>query len=263
MGGSLAEVEGHPRIEVIGVTGIPEVQAGNRLGDLIAAASEGQGTPMADGDVFVVAQKAVSKAEGRVVALASVEPSAFALQIAAPSSRDARLMELVLRESRSIVRMDLPRGIVVVETHHGLVCANAGIDTSNVPGDEVVSLLPEDPDRSARSILDQLGRAAPGLMMAVIVSDTFGRAWREGHANLAIGVAGMESFRDYRGSRDAVGKVLKVTRIALADELASAAELVMGKSDNVPVGIVRGCSFSPGPGGSRALIRDRAKDLFR
>jgi coenzyme F420-0:L-glutamate ligase/coenzyme F420-1:gamma-L-glutamate ligase len=252
-----------PRIEVIGVAGLPEVRSGDRLGGMIVHSAAMQGTPVQDEDIVVVTQKVVSKAEGRVVHLSTVQPSAFARQVAYQGGKDPRLVELVLRESRAIVRMDLARGILITETRHGYVCANAGVDTSNVPGDGVVSLLPEDPDSSARRIRRELLDAASARSVAVIVSDTFGRAWREGHANLAIGVAGMEPLLDYRGTLDSFGNELKVTRIAVADELAAAAELVMGKAAGVPVAIVRGYSYRPGEGGHGALIRDRSTDLFR
>ena len=252
-----------PRVEVIGVTGIPEIQPSDRLGEIIAAASAGQQTPIEDGDIMVITQKIVSKAEGRLVQLSTVNPSPQARQIAQESGRDPRLIELVLRESRAIVRSDPARGILITETTHGFVCANAGIDTSNVPGEGVVSLLPEDPDMSARRIREEITRALSGPTVAVVVADTFGRAWREGHTNFAIGVAGMEPIKDYRGTRDSQGKVLKVTRIAVADELACTAELVMGKTRRIPAAIVRGYSYSPDPGGVEPLIRDRAADLFR
>ena len=252
-----------PQVQIIGIAGIPEVGPGDHMGEIILRAAQAQGTPLESRDILVVTQKVVSKAEGRVVDLAGIEPSAFASRIAGPSGRDPRLVELVLRESRSIVRMDLERGIMITETAHGFVCANAGIDTSNVPGDGLVSLLPEDPDRSARQIRDQLQEALPGGTVAVIISDTFGRAWRDGHVNFAIGVAGMDPIVDYRGTPDAYGNILKVTAIAVADELASAAELVMAKADNVPVAIVRGYRYPAGPGGVRDLLRDRSADLFR
>ena len=252
-----------PRIEVIGVAGLPEVQPGDGLGELIAQASAAQDTPIESGDIVVVSQKVVSKAEGRLVDLSSVEPSQFAQQIASEGGRDPRLVELVLRESRSIVRLDAARGILITESKHGFVCANAGVDASNVPGENLVSLLPEDPDGSANDIREQLIGAIPGLTVAVIISDTFGRAWREGHANIAIGLAGMEPIADYRGTRDAYGKELKVTRVAIADELASAAELVMPKAAGIPVAIVRGHPYSSAHGGVGPLIRERSKDLFR
>jgi coenzyme F420-0:L-glutamate ligase/coenzyme F420-1:gamma-L-glutamate ligase len=247
-----------PMMEVIGITGIPEVRAGDRLGPMIVEAAAGQGTAIEAGDVVVVTQKIVSKAEGRLVSLQDVEPSAFAVQLSAESERDPRVVELVLRESRSIVRVDPARGVLIVETKHGFICANAGIDSSNVPGDEVVSLLPEDSDRSAREIRDELA-----VEVGVIVSDTFGRPWREGHVDFAIGVAGLDPFHDYRGSLDAQGKVLHVTRIALADELSTAAEVVMGKALGIPVAIVKGVEYRPSEGGSSTLLRDRSEDLFR
>jgi len=243
--------------------GIPEIRAGDRLGEIIAAAGDRQGTPVESGDILVVTQKAVSKAEGRIVDLKDVEPSAFACELARESGRDARVVELVLRESRAIVRMDASRGIIITETKHGFVCANAGVDTSNVPGEDLVSLLPEDPDESAQRIREQIRGSRSGVEVAVIISDTFGRAWREGHVNFAIGVAGMSPFKDYRGTPDAYGRILRVTSIAIADELASAAELVTAKAASIPVAIVRGYLFSPGPDGARALLRDRSRDLFR
>ena len=251
-----------PRIEVMGVAGIPEMRHGDRLGEIIAHASASQGTPIMDGDILVVTQKAVSKVEGRLVSLSTVEPSHLALQMGTDNGRDPRLVELILRESRAIVRVDPTRGIIISETRHGFVCANAGIDTSNVPED-VVSLLPIDPDASARKIREELRREGGGITVAVIISDTFGRAWREGHTNFAIGVAGMDPIKDYRGAHDTFGKVLKVTRVAVADELASTAELVMAKSAQIPAAIIRGYPYSPAPGGYGALIRDRSNDLFR
>ena len=245
------------------MTGIPEVQPGDSVGELLAWSAAAQGTPVEDGDILVVTQKIVSKAEGRLVELSKIEPSPLARRIAGESGRDARLIELVLRESHAIVRMDPARGILITETKHGFVCANSGIDSSNIPGEGVVALLPEDPDASARRIRDEVGAAAPGLTVAVVISDTFGRAWREGHANIAIGVSGMDAIKDYRGSQDAFGHVLKVTSIAVADELAGAAEPVMGKADQIPAAIVRGYPFTPTPGGAGPLVRDRKSDLFR
>ncbi len=251
-----------PELQIIGVAGISEVQPDDDLGPMIVAAADAQGTPIRTGDVLVVTQKIVSKAEGRLVDLDTVEPSGRAIELATPSRRDPRVVELVLRESRSIVRTDLDRGVIITETHHGFVCANAGIDASNVPGDDFVALLPKDPDRSAASIRRHVEDAVGGAV-AVIISDTFGRAWREGHVNFAIGVAGMAPIRDYRGSVDAVGKELKVTQIAEVDELACATELVMAKADQIPVAIVRGHRFTPEPGSFGPLIRDPSTDLFR
>ena len=253
----------YPRIEVFGLTGMPEFRPGDSIAYAIVAAAGAQDTPLRDGDVLVVTQKIVSKAEGRLVDLSSIISSPFAVSFAESAGRDPRLIELVLRESRSIVRMDTERGVLITETHHGLVCANAGIDSSNVFGESMVALLPEDPDRSARTIRDDIRRREGGANVAVIVSDTFGRAWREGHVDFAIGVAGLEPIKDYIGTKDAVGKEIKVTRIAAADELAAAAELAGGKSDNIPVTVVRGYQFDASEIGVAPLIRERSRDLFR
>jgi coenzyme F420-0:L-glutamate ligase/coenzyme F420-1:gamma-L-glutamate ligase len=252
-----------PRFEVIGITGIGEIVAGDGLADIIVSAARAQGTAIEDGDILVVTQKVVSKAEGRTVDLGEVDPSPLALELATAADRDPRLVEVVLRESRSIVRMDSDRGIIICETRHGFVCANAGVDTSNVPGEDFVSLLPEDPDRSAREILRRVTELVPEARLGVVISDTHGRAWREGQTNLAIGVAGMDPVQDYRGTADAFGLVMKVSTIAVADELASAAEMVMGKATGVPVALVRGYEFVAGAGAATTLVRDRANDLFR
>ncbi len=248
-----------PRLEVLGIGGLPEVRPGDDLPALIVAATAAQGTPLETGDVLVVSQKIVSKAEGRLVRLEEVTPSAFALEVARDLKKDPRLIEIILWESRRIVRMD--RGILIAETHHGQVCANAGVDQSNV-GAGWVSLLPEDPDASARAILEGV-RARAGVEVAVIVADTFGRPWREGLHNVAIGVAGMRAIRSYLGVKDPYGYTLQATLLAVADELAGAAELVMGKLDAVPVALIRGYPYTPGPGSARELLRDPAQDLFR
>ena len=247
----------------IGIAGLPEISEGCELGGMMLNAIDAQGTPLEDGDIVVVTQKVVSKAEGRTVDLATIEPSDFARQFAGHTGRDPRLVELVLRESIGIVRMDQERGILITETRHGFVCANSGIDSSNVVGDETVTLLPQDPDRSARQLLERLKHKTGLAKLAVIVTDTFGRAWREGHVNFAIGVAGMDPFMDYRGQPDAQSKVMGVTRIAIADEIAAASELVMGKVDQVPVAIARGIRYVPGDGTARELVRERTFDLFR
>ena len=252
-----------PRIEVIGVTGMPEIKPGDPLGKMIVDAAQSQDTPLEPEDILVVTQKIVSKAEGRIVDLRTVEPSPFAVQLAEDSNKDPRLVELVLRESRSIVRMDLSRGIIITETKHGFVCANAGIDTSNVPGESIVTLLPEYPDKSAQRIRQEIKQVLGGTTVSIIISDTFGRAWREGHANFAIGVAGIEPLKDYKGTLDANGQLLKVTNIAIADELASTAELATAKSINVPVAIIRGYDYAPSNEGARALVRAQERDLFR
>ena len=248
-----------PRYEVIGVAGIPEVRGGDDVARLIAEAAVRQGTPLATGDLLVVGQKIVSKAEGRIVRLADVTPSPIAQSMAAGLARDARLVEVILRESRRVVRMD--RGVLITETHHGWVCANAGVDQSNVDAD-CVALLPEDPDRSARALRETL-RARPGVDVLVIVADTFGRPWREGLTNVAIGLAGFAPLRSYLGERDPADRPLQATILALADELAAAAEPVMGKLDRIPAAIVRGLALTPSEEGSKPLLRDPARDLFR
>lgn len=250
----------YPRLHIIGIAGIPEVRPGDDLASLIVQAAQGQGTPLQDGDVLVVTQKIVSKAEGHLVDLATVEPSPFAVQIAQQWGKDPRHVEVVLRESRRIVRMD--HGVIICETHHGFICANAGVDASNIPGEGMVSLLPRDPDASARRIRQGI-QALAGVTVAVVVSDTFGRPWREGTTNVAIGVAGIHPLADYRGQKDPYGKELRVSIAAIADEIAGAADLVMNKTVKVPVAIVRGLTYEPALGSSRLLLRDPAQDMFR
>lgn len=251
---------GARRMEVIGVPGIPEVKAGVRLAEMIAGAADAAGTPLRPGDITVVAQKIVSKAEGRTVRLEGVRPGAEACRVAAEAGRDPRLVEVVLGQSKRIIRVG--RGVVIVETHDGLICANAGVDSSNVPGTDVVALLPEDCDASARKIRDGLSQAAGGPV-AVIVSDSFGRPWREGSVNVAIGVAGMKPLRDQRGEEDGYGHILRVTVVSVADEVASAAQLVMGEVHGMPAAIVRGVEWEESEEGAGALIRVASRDLFR
>jgi coenzyme F420-0:L-glutamate ligase/coenzyme F420-1:gamma-L-glutamate ligase len=246
-------------IRILGIPGIPEIQAGNDLGATVIAAIRAAGIRPAASDVFVVAQKVVSKAEGRLVRLDSIEPSDMAVQWAGEHQKDPRVIELVLRESRRIVRME--RGVLISETHHGFVCANAGVDVSNTPPG-TAALLPKDPDRSASLLLEQfeLEFCTP---LGVIIADTFGRPWREGLTNVAIGVAGLAPLVDYRGQQDAAGYTLQATVIAIADELAAAAELVMGKTSGVPVALIQGSDLKGRHGTSRDLIRAPERDLFR
>jgi coenzyme F420-0:L-glutamate ligase/coenzyme F420-1:gamma-L-glutamate ligase len=248
-----------PRLEVFGIRGLPDLRPGDDLAGLALAAAAAQGTPFEPDDVVVLSQKAVSKAEGRLVRLADVAPSPLALEVGRTQKKDPRLIEVILRESRRIVRMD--RGILIAETRHGQICANAGVDQSNV-GLGWASLLPEDPDASARAFADRI-RAERGIEVSVIVADTFGRPWREGLVNVAIGIAGLRPLQTYLGVPDAYGYTLQATILAVADELAGAAELVMGKLDRVPVAVVRGYRYDPGPGSSRELLRDPNLDLFR
>ncbi|HEX7120799.1 MAG TPA: coenzyme F420-0:L-glutamate ligase [Gemmatimonadaceae bacterium] len=247
-------------IRVIGVDGIPEARAGDDPGRLVADGVERGGVPLEPGDVVVVTHKLVSKAEGRVVPLDSIEPSAFARSLGERHGKDPRQVEMVLRESARIVRMD--RGLIIAETRHGFICANAGVDASNVAGSKAVSLLPVDPDASARRIRDAL-RERFGVDTPVIITDSFGRPWRKGIVNIAVGVSGIKPLLDYRGQHDEHGYELRATVIAVADEIASAAELVMGKLDRRPVAIVRGYAYEPGEDGGAALVMEPERDLFR
>ena len=248
-----------PRYEVIGIEGLPEIQLGDDLGRLIAEAATAQGTSLAAGDLLVVSQKIVSKTEGRVLRLGDITPSPESRAVAEEIGRDPRLVEVILRESRRVVRKD--KGVLIVETHHGLVCANAGVDQSNVDAD-TACLLPEDSDRSARGLRDRL-EALTGHRLGIIIADTFGRPWREGLTNVAIGVAGLEPLKSYLGEKDPAGHVLQATILALADELSSAAEPIMGKLDRIPVVVIRGLNWPRGESGSRSLLRDPSRDLFR
>jgi coenzyme F420-0:L-glutamate ligase/coenzyme F420-1:gamma-L-glutamate ligase len=244
-------------LEVLPVEGIPEVGPGDDLSELVARAV---GESLRPADVLVVTHKIVSKAEGQLVDLRTVEPSALAKGFAARYGRDPRQIEVVLRESRRIVRME--RGLIIAETHHGFVCANAGVDASNVPGDDTVCLLPVDPDASAAGLREALATRT-GSDLAVIVSDSFGRTWREGITNVAIGVSGMNPIADYRGRRDPHGYPLEASVLAVADELAAAAELVMGKIEGIPAAIIRNYPYKPAPGTARDLLMGPERDLFR
>jgi coenzyme F420-0:L-glutamate ligase / coenzyme F420-1:gamma-L-glutamate ligase len=247
-------------VRIIAVAGIPEVHPGDDLAAQILRAAKAQGLTLEDGDLLVVTQKVVSKAEGRILALDSIEPGPFALQVAEQWEKDARVVEIVLRESRRVVRMD--HGVMICETKHGLICANAGVDSSNVEQLGTVALLPVDPDASAEALRKKI-EALSGASIAVVITDTFGRPWREGHVNFAIGVAGMLPLHDYTGQTDPAGYELRVTSMAVADELAAAAELAQGKLDRVPVAIVRGYDYPRGDGSAKDLLRDPEKDLFR
>ena len=249
----------NPSVSIFPILGVGEITRDTDLAATLNSALVEQGTPLQDGDILVVTQKIVSKAEGCVVQLDSVEPSDLAKEWAERWDKDARVVELVLRHSRRIVRMD--RGVIISETFHGLVCANAGIDLSNVGGDRA-TLLPPDPDASAERLRSALA-GMTGARVGVVITDTHGRAWREGQINLAIGVAGVEALRHFEGQLDPTGYELRVTMLATADELASAAELVMGKVDRVPAALVRGLGRALGEGSAKQLIRPPANDLFR
>ena len=252
------------RLELIPLSGIGEVAAGERLGGAFAAAAERARHPARSEDVLVVSQKVVSKAEGRVRRLAEVEPGPRALELATTLAKDPRMVELVLRESRRIVRAE--RGVLIVETHHGWVCANAGIDASNVPGEDAVTLLPADPDSSAARIRAELALAG-GARPGVVVADSFGRPWRLGQTDVAIGCAGIRAIEDWRGRRDGDGRELTATAIAIADELAAAADLARDKVAGVPAVLVTGAgrwvTEEDGEGAGAALRRAAGEDLFR
>ncbi|HEU5062999.1 MAG TPA: coenzyme F420-0:L-glutamate ligase [Solirubrobacterales bacterium] len=268
-----------PELRVIPVEGMPEVEEGAKVGELIAERTELQ-----DGDVVVISQKVVSKAEGQVRRLSEVQPSEQARELANELGKEAALVELVLSESAEVLRAE--RDALITETHHGFVCANAGIDASNLPDDGTVCLLPQDPDASARVIRTELTTAVkgPGVRLAgpspllsaephprpphiaVVIADSFGRAWRLGQAEVAIGCAGLAPLDDWRGRTDASGRELKATAIAIADEVAAAADLVRSKDSGVPAAVVRGLGrhVSAEDGlGAAALRRPPAEDLFR
>ena len=247
-------------IQIYGLTKMPLVRKGDKIGDQILKAAKAEGLQIQDRDVVVIAQKIVSKSEGMTVDLKSITPSVFAKAICKTTGKDPRHIETILREAESIVRMR--QGHLIVQTRHGFVCANAGVDRSNVENDDSVTLLPADPDKSACEIRRRI-RDLTGADVGVIVSDTFGRAWRIGQVDVAIGVDGLRPAKDYRGTKDMFGHVLNVTQIAIADELASAAELAMKKSDRVPVAIIRGFEYPRGKGSAKDLIRPEEEDLFR
>ncbi len=247
-------------VHLLPVNGLPEIKPGDDLGGLIVAAFAAEGDGLSGDDVLVVTHKIVAKAEGALVNLRDITPTPVATAFAARWGKDARHIELVLRQSTRIVRMD--RGVIIAETRHGLICANAGVDQSNIVGDDIVCVLPDNPDESAARIRASV-LATTGRRIAVIVCDTFGRPWREGLTNVAIGVSGIKPIRDYIGKHDAQGRPLRVTALAVADELAGAAELVMGKLDRVPVAVIRGFQAELSEGSARELIRRPELDLFR
>jgi coenzyme F420-0:L-glutamate ligase / coenzyme F420-1:gamma-L-glutamate ligase len=245
-------------IEIRPVAGVPEVREGDAIGELVAAVAG----ELQDGDVVVISQKVVSKAEGRIRELGAVEPGPEARRLAAELGKDPRMVELILGEAAAVVRAE--RGVLIVRTHSGLVCANAGIDASNVPGEDLVTLLPEDPDASARRIRAEL-RGATGVAPAVVIADSFGRPWRLGQTDVAIGCAGLLALDDWRGRQDAEGRELAATSIAVADQAAAAADLVRDKAAGIPVVIVSGLERFVGAGdgtGAAVLRRPEAEDLF-
>jgi coenzyme F420-0:L-glutamate ligase / coenzyme F420-1:gamma-L-glutamate ligase len=243
-------------LRVIPLRGIPELEEGDDLGTMLVDAAERAGG-LQDGDVLVVAQKAVSKVEGRVIDLAGVEPSERARELAADT--DPRRIEVILREASEVVRMRPP--LIIAETRHGFVCASAGVDESNAKGPDTVVLLPLDPDASAARLREHI-RDRTGTHVGVVISDSFGRTWRLGTTDVALGVAGITALLDLDGERDSAGYELHATQIAVADEIASAAQLVLGKTDGIPGAIVRGLRLH-GDGTGRDLLMPRERDLFR
>ncbi|MBI2882327.1 MAG: coenzyme F420-0:L-glutamate ligase [Candidatus Methylomirabilis oxyfera] len=260
--GSAGELElgRAPELTLIGLTGIPEIQVGDDLAALLVEAATRLSLAFQPNDILVVTQKVVSKIEGRVVCLRDVTPSPASLGWAAYLDKDPRLVELILGEATRIVRMD--QGLLLAETRHGFICANAGVDRSNLPGEESASLLPLDPDSSAEAIRNRI-RALCGADVAILISDTFGRPWRDGLTNVAIGVSGLIPLQDYRGTTDDFDRPLKATRTAIADELAAAAELVMGKTERIPAVLIRGYRYVSGEGRASMLLRPSERDLFR
>jgi coenzyme F420-0:L-glutamate ligase/coenzyme F420-1:gamma-L-glutamate ligase len=246
-------------ISIIGLKGLPLVEPGDNLGKVIVNSAEEEGASIIDGDVVIITQKVVSKAEGRVVSLMDFEPSVFAIEVATNSDRDPRYVEAVLREAKRVVRMN--KNVIITETKHGFICANSGIDRSNIK-EGYLCLLPKDPDATANRIKEEI-QELTGAVVAVIITDTWGRPWRLGQVDFVIGMAGMSPFQDYRGMTDLAGYRLNVTNLAVADELASAAELVKGKLTGIPVVIIRGYKYPEGEGKAIDLIRPEEEDLFR
>ncbi len=248
------------RVEAIPIAGLPEIVNGDDLGELIVKALDENGLTLGDGDLVVVAQKVVSKAEGATAVVEEQEPSERSLELAETVDKDPKLVQIVLDQSKRVVRA--APGVLIVETVHGFICANAGIDQSNIEGDGVVTTLPEDSDTSAAAIRDSL-TGESGVEIGVIVSDTFNRPWREGSINVAIGVAGFDPISDLRGSTDDFDREMKTSTVSLADEVASTAQLVMGETGRVPVAIVRGIGWNSGEYSVGRLLRPAERDLFR
>lgn len=247
-------------LTIFGVKGLPEITKGSELAGMIAAAAAEQGSPLRDGDVVVVTSKIVSKAEGRTFVLDEIQVSPFVQQYAEKWDKDPRVIELVLLDAKRVVRMVGP--VLITETHHGFVCANSGVDQSSSGGHGLAVLLPVDPDASARGMREVF--KAGGLNVAVIISDTFGRPWREAQTDVAIGVAGMNPVHSYIGQVDPHGHEFRVQALCVADELAGAAELVKGNVSRIPVAVIRGFAFEPDENGSmKSVLRDSANDLFR
>ena len=247
-------------ISIIPLLGIPEIKPGDDLVKMVIDAAFKQDVTIEDRDIFVFAQKIVSKSEGRIVKINDVSPSPFAIETGKLLDKDPRIVEIILRESRRIVKMD--RGRLIVENTKGIVCANAGVDMSNVGGGMEATLLPEDPDESAKRFAEGFKKEL-GVDVAVIITDTVGRPWRDGLVQIAIGCYGISPLKDYRGKKDSKGYDLRATALAVADEISSAAGLVMGKTEGVPVAVVRGYEYEKSTEGTKRLLRNPENDLFR
>lgn len=248
------------RFSIFPIEFIPEVQKGDDIARFIFAALKKQKLTFKKCDILCVAQKIVSKSEGRVITLESIKPSQKAKQLAKKLNKDPRHVQAILNETKRIVRTG--HGVIICETHHGFVCANAGVDLSNVDGGASVCLLPENPDASAKKIRDKIEKLT-GKKIAVIITDTFGRPWREGLTEVAIGISGMKALLDLRGQKDTHGYSLKGTMLAVSDSLAASAGLVMGKATRTPVILIRGFKYKPTRGSISPLLRTASKDLFR
>jgi len=249
-----------PQVSIFGITGIPEVQQGADLAELINDSANAQGTPIKSGDILVVTQKIVSKSEGQIINLSDVIPSSQAIQFARDNEKDPRHVEIVLQQSKKIIRMK--NGVIISETYHGLCCANAGVDASNLPREDTVCLLPKYPNDSAKNLRINIHKKF-GAKVAVIISDSFGRPWREGIVNVAIGASGIEALKNLKGTIDGNGHLLKSTTVAIADELAATSGLVIFKDSKVPVAIIRGYKYVNSPQNAANLIRPQEKDLFK
>lgn len=248
-------------LQIIPLQHIGEITPKANLSQIILQALQKQSITIKKNDILIITQKIVSKAEGRIIALGNVKPSDFAKTIAKKNNKDAALIEVILQQSKRIVRMN--HGVIISQTHHGFICANAGVDESNVGNNNTVTVLPIDPDLSAKRIHDDLEQKTKIKKLGVIISDTWGRPWREGQVNFAIGIYGLKPLVDYRKIKDIHGFELKSSIVAVADELASAAELVSGKIDEIPAVLIRGYVFNSSKSNGKMLLRNANKDLFR